>query len=213
MIVISWNVLFRDYEILYNASSSKILKKYPEEKIRIDNIVNVIKKLAKPDTIFCLQECSELLIKLCKDIFVNRKIFYRKANSDYLVTITPENSEFVEEEQTVQIQRQYLSVSNKHFRIINCHLRPQKFCEIPLFEMLNTIAKNDKTNIISGDFNEPNLGKYFPNYTVPFFGCTYKNQTIDSIIISKKNMPYTAFKISPKGHLSDHKIVKAQFLL
>jgi hypothetical protein len=52
----SWNVLHIIHELNHAIDSSPVLRKYPQEQTRLDDIVNTISKLIKSDTIFCLQE-------------------------------------------------------------------------------------------------------------------------------------------------------------
>jgi hypothetical protein len=209
MLVISWNALVRKYEEKYNPTSL-ILKKYPEEQKRLTEIVDIIAGIITPDTIVCLQECSQALVEMLENTLGEYRIFKKMIFEDeFLVTIVKKDTNLEVEENSVPLRRGCLVLVNAFYRIINCHLVPQKYIEIPIFDNLKSIAKNDKINFICGDFNSIYLEKIFPKkyYTVPFFGTTYKKKSIDNIIVSRPNLDHTAYKIDPE-QLSDHTIIK-----
>ena len=207
--VISWNTLYRKYEELYNPTS-QILKTYPDDSERISDIVSVIQHVLTTKTVVCLQECNNQLFHLLQTNINTHDIFKNTIRDDEcLITMTPKNT-FVQEENMVHPSSNgYLTVSNDKYRIVNCHLIPQRYASVSVLDYIKNIGtENGKTTIIAGDFNEyrQKISQELQNkYTIPKYGKTYKNREIDYIIINKKNLIYETLII--ETNLSDHRAI------
>lgn len=214
MYILSWNVLLREYEEKYNPCSD-ILKTYPVELDRLHDIIKIIKNSISNETVVCLQECSSELINMLKETFRSFTIHNKKiGENDYLVTMIPARVNSSIEEIETGIPHSQLIVKTNRFRIINCHLIPQKHCEIPILESLYRFCKEESTkiNIVAGDFNEnfKTVQHEFGNeYIVPYFGKTYRYKQIDYILIEtkNKNILHIPFLIN-SVRVSDHQPIK-----
>lgn len=208
MSILSWNVLLRRYEQKHNPESN-ILKDWPEESDRDDAIIELLKHHIETDTIALLQEVSKSLLNKITEIFSDRKIFSQGVRGDeYLVTIT--TKEFTDEkcEQHLDSGNAYLSVTNDILRIVNTHLRPQKYANCNVMDHLLSFKK-DMGTIIAGDFNAPWKvvnESLKSRYVVPRFGSTYKKTAIDQIVFDLEDIDYMSVKITTP--LSDHHAVK-----
>jgi len=206
--ILSWNVLLRKFEIKHNPNSN-ILKDWTNEADREDATIELLKQHLQPNTIALLQEVSESLLVKIKTTFFDRKIFSQGVRSDEnLVTIAPE--EFTNElwKQHPNSANAYLSITNSVYRIVNTHLKPQKYAKCNVMKHLMSFP-TDKRTFIAGDFNakwkfvNEALGS---RYMVPPFGITYKKSAIDQIVFDEKKLKYSIVKIITQ--LSDHHAVK-----
>ena len=215
MYILSWNVLLREYEEKYYPCS-EILKNYPVETIRLNHVIKIIKNSIHIDeTVVCLQECSLDLLTMLKETFPQFTVHNKKiGENDYLVTMTPIRVDFSIDPVETGIPHSQLIVKTNRFRIINCHLIPQKHCDIPILARLNQFCKeeNDKITIIAGDFNEK-IGvvknEFLNDYIVPYFGYTYRYKQIDYILVErgKNDLIYCPLLIK-SIRVSDHYPVK-----
>lgn len=210
--IISWNTLYREYEEKYHPDSF-ILKKFSNEKDRINSIIKLLLSYTDNNCIICLQECSNILLEEIQKKFKNNLIFYQNIrNNEFLITITPLNFE-KEVWSSHPSSNGYLVVKNGNFRIINTHLIPQeyvkKYC---VLDYIMELPENYIT-VVAGDFNENwatvNL-KLSRRFVVPKFGKTYKKWSIDHIILDKRIESYKKIN-NIKNILSDHNAIKIYF--
>jgi len=221
MRIISWNVLYRDYETKYNPTS-KILTVSEEE--RVCKIIELLKPQVESTTVICLQEVSsKVMMALFHAFEATHTIFSHNIREDeHLVTVTPKEYKLcfatVEEQQRTEnhTSNGFLTVSNDRYIIVNCHLIPQRYAKVNVLEHLlsfTTSRKGNKTVFIAGDFNERQkivkmtLGDHF---TCPSYGRTYKKKPIDHIIFTKNIVNYTAGHIL-QNLISDHHAIKLDF--
>ena len=216
MNIISWNTLYRDFEIKYE-KDSEILKKYPQESKRILTQFLLIEKLihSDKDNIICLQECSDELYQLLREkLGESYKYFTEKhEDGDMLVTITP--LDYFRCDMPVYTGfRLSMLVSNNTYDVLNCHLKPQFM--IKGHNVLSSFKKlrvHNKT-IICGDFNESyNNVQYALNryYTVNNYGNTYKDKKcLDYILYDFKITEKTLYNLTQKN-TSDHNIITLTF--
>jgi hypothetical protein len=207
--IISWNTLYIEYEKKYNPKS-KILSRYKNnEEKRIDDIVRVLIKNIDKETTICLQECSEILLNKIKYEFTEHKVFaynIGREKDEYLITIAPK--EFIMDKCIDHpTSNGYLSITNGKYKIVNCHLKPQRYVENN--DVLKYLYNLPKNMIIAGDFNEKyHIVKKVLNgrYTVPKYGKTYKGKMIDHIIYDLLlNVKTEMIKTE---YLSDHHAIK-----
>lgn len=184
-------MLFRPYDIKYNKDTSAMLKKYPIESERLNDIVKFITINTDSNTIICLQECSEELMTRLEEAFGSTyDIFYQRTNNrsnrndELIITMAPKTGYFY----TISLHRfrgsrGYLGIANEDCRIINCHFRPMKFCRDDPIKAIESIPY-DKTNILVGDFNESysKLSNKITRFQMTSVGHTYKRKQIDHII-------------------------------
>ena len=212
MNIISWNVLLRDYEEKYNPKSY-ILKKWNNEKSRIEMIINKIKENSNKDSIILLQEVSSNMKEKLSEEFSNKHMFsYLVRTNEYLISLVPSNSNFKEEIwKKNNMSNGNLIINNNFIRIINTHLIPQKYCNDNIMSYIINLPFDMKL-IIAGDFNEYYKkvnNKLKLRYTVPLFGNTYKKKQIDHIIFDN-DLEYKCTKIF-SNNLSDHHLIKLCF--
>jgi hypothetical protein len=209
MKVISFNTLCINYEKKYNPNS-QILIDYPDDNKRLLDICEIILKNIASDTIICLQECSEKLLFLLNDkIDKFYSIFSQEIDEGvFMVTITHLSLSFSQEDFPLskyeRFAHGFLVVSNNNMKIVNCHLLPRFVAKGNVFSFIKDVSKDGKC-IIAGDFNEryKNIVKNLPEYSVPYFGSTYKtNKGIDHIIFNF-NADFTAEKLNTYK-VSDH---------
>lgn len=217
MHVVSWNLLFIEYEKKY-CPDSKILREYPNDEVRLRKIVEQLTSITGSDTVICLQECNIFLLSLVIPCFIKtHDVFHETVNKEvgeYIITIVPKNMECVKESKNrlmldSGLARGYLVVSSDKYRIVNCHLPPQftvKNCSI-----LDTIKTeleihDDKLTIIAGDFNSHHKDvqrQFGDEYTTPYYGLSYKrSKSLDHIVVNRVVQYKTA--IVNTDLLSDH---------
>jgi hypothetical protein len=126
MNILSWNVLFREYEETYNPNSS-ILKEWKNESEREDKIIKILKENSDDNSIILLQEVSQNLLEKIMNSFQEKQIFsYNVRSNEFLVTITMKEifeKELIKQHDTAN---GYLSIVKNNLRIINTHLIPQR---------------------------------------------------------------------------------------
>jgi hypothetical protein len=215
--VISWNILLYAYEKKYYPNS-KILNSYPDNNIRLREIISKIKYISNYQTIICLQECSEDILSLLRSAFcLTHDIFYQivdEGECEYIITLVPKMLECVLEDLSIPVvARGYLVVSNINIKIVNCHLYPQfKFKKV---KVLNTLRNEPmkKITVFAGDFNERhNKVSAFlrDKYVTPYFGLSYKGKKdLDHIVVNRATR-YTV-NICDTGLLSDHNPIYMEF--
>lgn len=156
MIIISWNVLYRQYEESYNPNST-ILEQFSDEKIRIQEQFEFIIKESMQDEeiIICLQECSVDLLRLLQKYYKDKKaVFFQAAKSNDDENEKSEDSHINDNKQNTPIVnlnessdylvtiaplnykrsewithagfRGYILVHNDENYVFNFHFRPQK---------------------------------------------------------------------------------------
>lgn len=210
--IISWNTLYIEYEKKYNPNS-KILSRYKDnEEKRIDDIVSVLIKNSDNKTIICLQECSRLLLNKVKYKFIEHSVFSYNIGSkddEYLITIAPKEFRI---DQCIDhpTSNGYLLITNGKYKVVNCHLKPQRFVENK--NVLKYLYDLPKDVIIAGDFNETYyIVKKVLNsrYKVPIYGKTYKGKMIDHIIYDLSFNVKT--KMIKTYYLSDHHIIQMTY--
>lgn len=215
MNLVSWNVLHRTVEERYNPDSL-ILKKYENENDRISDILLHLSMCIDNKSIIALQECSDELLRQLVRMFKNHKIFVKKRSDDedFIVSIVPKMYDCQVEEINLDIEGNYLIVSNNHFRIVNCHLHPYRLLKNKTQSMYNfNRLDKAKTNIILGDFNDRYNGlkrMLGCRFTIPFYGKTYKQKGIDFIIFDK-NFKYSSGMIK-NDLISDHNLIKLKLI-
>jgi hypothetical protein len=209
--IISWNILLRKHEKKYQPKSI-ILKTYPNEKLRIQNIIYLLDSLITNQTIACLQEVSILTIALLlKKFEKTHNIFYYNIKKDeFLVTITPPQFYILKKFKN-KTSNGYLIVSNNIINIINCHLIPQKYTKQKVLPYISNLG-NHKPTFISGDFNEihKNIKNKLKNWICPHYKKTYKKKSLDHIIFNKPIKHYKINNINSKN-LSDHNLIYLDF--
>lgn len=208
--VVSWNVMYREYEEEYNPNS-EILKKYVNEQLRIEQILIFIRENITPNTIICLQEVSnDLLWKLSEVLISSFNIFSANVeNNNNVVTLAPKS--FLQDDfcNSSSVSHAYVVINNGKTRIINCHLKPQRFAKGDVLEFVKNMKKVDTTTFIAGDFNELHKNVYkklHDNFICPYYGKTYKKKAIDHIIFDLSDV--TSYKVCKKPNdLSDHDMI------
>jgi len=210
MKIISFNTMYIDYEKEYNPDS-KILKDYPDDKKRLLEICEIVSKNINHDTIICLQECSTLLLSMLKNkIDAEFTIFSVEIDTDiFLVTIAHVSLSFKDELLPKHLYKNvahgYLIVSNNDIKIINCHLKPKFVTKNnDSFLVIKNSSQNKKC-IVAGDFNDKSniFKKYLEEYTIPYFGPTYKNKREIDYIIFNFKVKYEVKKLNTYP-VSDH---------
>lgn len=206
--ILSWNVLLRRYEIKYNPNS-RILKDWPNESDRENAIIKLLKQHFQSNTIVVLQEVSGSLLNKLNISFLNSKIFSQEVRGDEnLVVIAPKEFTNENREQHLYSANAYLSITNGVYRVINTHLKPQRYANCDVMKYLLSFP-TDKNTFIAGDFNAKwkSVKKSLETrYSVPPFGKTYKNSDIDQIVFDEKEIKYSTVKIIT--NLSDHYAIK-----
>lgn len=213
MRVISWNVLFRQYEELH-VPESEILKRYPLDIIRIIEIYEFISPYMTQDCIICLQECSiELLTLLQFRIPAGKNIFYEynSKGGDYIITIAPNTFKQVKFNLNTLCIRNCVIIDNENesMRIINCHLIPQRYSEDDVIEYLKSLSVYENM-IIAGDFNamRKDLVLKMPEWIIPYYGRTYNHRRdIDFVITTIQAEEYKSAIIRNFKQLSDHEMI------
>ena len=210
--IISWNVLYRKYEERYNPNSD-ILHKYPEEFLRIIQIIAFIYNQMSQDTIVCLQEVSTMLLNTLTSIFKNsHHIFdYQELREDFLVIIAPKNFylDFCHSHKT---SNGYISITDGNINVINCHLKPQRYVSksTNVLEYIKNLRKSGRQTFIAGDFNEHYKivkSKLDNDFVCPYYGKTYKRKALDHIIFESRNETwYKVDKVECK-FISDHNMI------
>ena len=214
MKIISFNTLHISYEKKYNPNSQIILN-YPNDNDRLLDIYKIISENINNDTVICLQECSIVLLNLLKNK-ITYDIFSQEIDDDvFMVTIAPSIFNFkienIQKNKYENIAHGYLVMSNDNIRIINCHLIPKFAAKGDIYSFINDTCA-DKKCIIAGDFNEKykNIAKYLQEYTIPYFGPTYKkNKEYDQIIFNFKSI-FDIKKIDTYS-VSDHCAIMIDF--
>jgi len=212
--ILSWNVLYRDYEEKY-CPKSKVLSSYPDENDRIKNMLDLLKSNVTENTIICMQEVSDLVIKeLNKTFGKEYSIFtYNIRDNEHLVTITPRGFSKIAAFTNASTNG-YIIVENDKFVVINCHLIPQRYSNVDVLSYLIEFHKTNSKIIIAGDFNEKHsiVKERLENYfTCPFYGNTYKKNPIDHIIFNCFG-EFTPEKVHQK-YISDHHMIKIDIKL
>ena len=190
--------------------NSNILKRYENEQERISDIIGIILNLLDEKTIFCLQECSEELIKeITSKLTVHELFIHYVRNTENIVTIAPIHYNFKKEyiEQT-NCANGVLSISNGVFRIINWHLIPRRFTNMDVFQYINSMFLNNIITFIAGDYNIrlSELKKGLNDIQlIPYYGKTYKNRQIDHIITNTDCFFQTGLILQTE--ISDHNII------
>jgi hypothetical protein len=225
--------MHRSYEEKYN-NDSQVLETFPWESDRIAHIIKILQKHVIDHTVTCLQEVStETLQALIESFGQTHKIFYYNIRDDeYLVTLTPfreaasgeldkpdmtfeQNPNFTLEYGTQGATANgYLVVTNGKYRVVNCHLLPQRFVNEHVLEYLKTFDKSDEditvVTFIAGDYNECyNIVEDVLNdmYICPFYGKTYKKRAIDHIVFTQNGPPlYKSAKVYSE-YASDHHMI------
>ena len=209
--IISWNTLYREYEEKYNPSS-EILKKFPSEIDRIFSVYEIIKNNLNPDSIVCLQECSKELAKLLKNINSHNLFMEKVRDEEYLLILAPKKDFYTREIwEPHPSANAYQIVSNNTYRIVNCHLVPQKYSETNVLAHILHLPQT-KITIVAGDFNETygNVAKNLENrYIIPRYSITYKHKAIDYIIVDE-NIKYEMGTINTFD-ISDHNMISLTF--
>jgi hypothetical protein len=220
--VISWNVLYREYEETYKPDS-KILKKYPNEITRVNDICNIVCSMIAQTSIICLQECSiDIYRTLSKKLSPIYDIFSINVRSnEYLITIAPKKFKFENDNirQKPECSNALLSISTNSIKIINCHLIPKEYAKENVIKFLKSLSpETTKKLYIAGDFNEcfKLLSRTLSyNYTIPYFGNTYRKRQIDHIIYGRSldNEQFTVktFLINTAA-VSDHHMIQLTFI-
>jgi len=217
MKVVSFNTLYINYEKKYNPGSSIIIN-YPNDNDRLLDILKIIIENINTDTIVCLQECSHNLLNILKNgiDLITYNLFSQEIDTDvFMVTIAPVNYSFKMENilknKYEKIAHGYLVISNDNMRIINCHLIPKFAAKGNIYSFINETC-SDKKCILAGDFNEKykNIIKYLQDYTVPYFGPTYKKtKEFDQIVFNFKSI-FDIKKIDTYS-VSDHSAILIDF--
>lgn len=208
MRIISWNVLFRPYELKYNPSSL-ILNN--DESYRTKHIIaKLLENITNNTTAICLQEASSEFITMLRNN-INHSIYdiftYQIETNEYLVTIAIKGYNLYNTFKH-PTSRGYLVIRNHHTTIVNCHLKPQYCCKENIMDYLTCFYTTNKDVYIIGDYNEKyknvKNSMYNTLFTVPFFGKTYKQRSIDHIVFY--SVLYNNYKtdIIEKNTLSDH---------
>lgn len=208
--IVSWNVMYRKYEEEYNPESP-ILKKYIDEKLRIEEIIIFLRDNILSNSIICLQEVSNDLLDKLTEVFVDTfNIFsVNVEEKNNIVTLAPKK--FYKEacRNSNHISHGYLIVNNDEIRVMNCHLKPQRFCITDVLYSLINMRKEGITTFIAGDFNEQYKlvhKKLHSIFICPYYGKTYKKKPIDHIIFDLDNI--NSYKVSKKSNeLSDHEMI------
>jgi hypothetical protein len=210
----SFNTLYRAYEQKYNPES-EILRKYLNEDDRLEEITGIVSEYLDQYTVICLQECSLELIELLRPRIQTHTLFtHNIRDEEYLVTMTPTTAGFSQE--TCEVQpgaNGCLIVSNHKYRVVNYHLIPQKYAQkgVKVLDYVRNLPQ-DKICIVAGDFNEKHKkvkNTLRDRYIVPFFGRTYRQRSIDHIIVDKSiklitTVNYTT-RVIETDNVSDHK--------
>lgn len=214
--IISWNVLFREYEKEYHPES-KILKTYPNEEERVEFIVAMLKENSNEETILCLQECSSAICNVLTVTFndTHRVFAYNIREDEHLVTVAPKEFE-MHWAGSNQTSNGYLVIYSENTYIVNCHLIPSRYSSVSVLEYLRKFLDIYSGNVfIAGDFNEnhkkvkEDLKGY---YVCPYYGKTYKGKSIDHIIFAIDEIHYTHVLIKQE-HLSDHHAISLTYEL
>jgi hypothetical protein len=210
MRVVSWNVLFRQYEEIH-VPDSEILKRYPVDIVRTIEIYEFLSPFISQDYIICLQECSiELLTLLQFRVPYGKKVFYEynSKGGDYVITIAPDTFRKVNFELNTLCVRNCVIVEDNWTRIINCHLIPQRYVEISVLEYLKSLTTYN--TIIAGDFNAMRKDLLFKmqEWTIPYYGKTYNHKRdIDFIITNMQADTYDSSMVRNGKQLSDHEMI------
>lgn len=210
--IISWNVLYRDYEKEYKPDS-KILLAYPNEEEREDEIINMLNQNITLESVVCLQEVSQnLLDKIFEKFSQTYKIFfYNIRYEEFLVTLTPFNFEMVSGYSN-NTSNGYLIVKNNYMKIINCHLVPQCYTHENVLRYVRKFSNDKLLTFVAGDFNELYKvvrSRLQTNFICPYYGRTYKKKPIDQIIFNQSLYKYRSEKVLQRN-LSDHRMIKLQ---
>lgn len=210
--IISWNVLYRKYEENYN-TNSLILRQYPDEFVRIIQIIALIHNHLLQDTIVCLQEVSNMLFESLTSVFKSsHHIFeYKDLRQDFLVIIAPKKFylDFCKSHKT---SNGYICITDGNINVITCHLKPQRCISrsTNVLEYLKNLRKSDRQTFIAGDFNEHYKivkSKLDNDFICPYYGKTYKRKALDHIIFeSSIESKYKVEKINNKL-ISDHDMI------
>lgn len=212
---ISWNVLYREYEIQY-APESKILKQFPNETDRISAIIDTIKENSDKYTVICLQEVSkQLLNSLSVSFSETHDVFsFNERKQEYLVIITPKTSKFKFVTSFSHCTANgYLVVSNGDYFVVNCHLIPQRHIKANAMDYLLNSCVKHKNIIVAGDFNEEykNVSSCLESkFVCPRYGKTYKKRNIDHMIFTKDFVDYNKYETSKvnRKNMSDHHMIR-----
>lgn len=217
MRIVSFNTLYINYEKKYNPSSSIIIN-YPNDNDRLRDICKIILENINNDTVICLQECSRNLLIILNDKvdLLSYNIFSQEIDEDvFMITISPVNFYFkienIPKNDYEKLAHGYLIIYNDNIKIINCHLIPKFAAKGDIYPFINDTCVNKKC-IVAGDFNEKykNIIKYLRDYTVPYFGSTYKqNKDYDQIVFNFKSI-FDIKKIDTYS-VSDHCAISIDF--
>jgi hypothetical protein len=208
MNVLSWNVLHREHEIRYQPRS-KILKSFPDDTVRLKEIVVLLVDQSRHETIICLQEVCKELYDLVRATFsLTHDVFSQQISDiEFLVTVTPKFLECTDELKPVPGVANGLHIlSNSWLRIVNCHLKPQFVMRDNVLSAIRNVQHPEKFTIVAGDFNETSkkireaIGK---DFRVPYYGLTYKGRKGIDHVLFNRNIRYKAGVVQTKT-LSDH---------
>lgn len=217
MKIISFNTLYINYEKKYNPNSH-IISNYPNDNDRLLYIYKFILKNIDIETIVCLQECSYELLNIFKNkidlLFYD--LFSQEIDQNvFMLTIAPVNFAFkienIPKNKYENIAHGYLIITNDNVKIINCHLIPKFAAKGDIYSFISGTC-SDKKCIIAGDFNEKykNIVKYLKEYSIPYFGPTYKkNKDFDNIIFNFKSI-FDINKVDTYS-VSDHCAIMVDF--
>lgn len=210
--ILSWNVLYRPHEERYHPNSI-ILKKFPVESDRMLKIIEFLSDKIQENTILCLQESSVELNNLLETNFSSKtRIFlsFKVDDNESLFIMAPSDFK-LEFSGKLLSARGCQIISNKTTKVVNCHLTPEKFSSISPVKFIQFLDFDiKKTLIICGDFNHEH--KFLKqslidtNFICPFFGKTYKNKSIDHILIRSPIILYNQIHY-PRLFLSDHDMI------
>lgn len=219
MKVVTWNILHRIHEEKYRPDS-KVLETFPDERNRVVAVIGEIHKcLETPDTVCCLQECSATVLTGIQRHIANnsRCLFYKKVKeAEYLVTITPQGFWEEEIEHHPDTAVGMLAVRRDECRVINCHLKPQRFCRYSVLDGLLSLPTEEVPLVVAGDLNEqpPAIQRVLGHkYGWVDAGNSYRKKQIDHVLYDKFQWTLTDGKIVDTGYTSDHRMVVADLSL
>lgn len=213
--ILSWNVLYRPYEVKHNPKSH-ILSLYPQEKNRVNAILCVLKMYVDKEEIVTLQEVSTPVVNALYDSFsqTHQVFTYHICKDVHLVTLAPHKFNFkLEYSYTNSVSKGFLSIVSDTFRLINCHLIPQRYTKENVMEYLYSLFTKDKPTCIAGDFNARyNILKmtlWNTGITCPYYGKTYKKKALDHIVFDLDSLNYKTRMIY-QDKISDHNLIQLE---
>lgn len=172
--ICSWNVLHLIHEMNHNLHLSHVIKKYPNEALRLNAIIMNIRLLLGKNDVICLQEVSGDLYELIKTEFSgscniiiyehNRKPSIKDTklkspyirDAEYLVTLVSKKLSIIGKN-TIQYDengKAALAVTLDSIVIINTHLPISISGTNAIKKLTEVYEKPDKQIVIIGDFNK-----------------------------------------------------------